>query len=473
MNKYNLTTENGFSKKIYQNSRLSIGKLLVTDKDFITTPVKDYLVCSHGIEVHVATHSVDIPVYLSNEKFDVILLDLSMPGIDLIEIIDLIKSHNDKSKVILAYDEKTFKMAMDVMCKGSFELLKKPYDVYGLIDVFRETDSINKKEEESIVEYKEEFPDEIKVQKVQPDIYKFMIQNSQDVIYTTDSNGVFTFINSRAECLLGFSESELIGKHYSVLVYHEDIEDANKQFYEQIEPGCESKSYELRLKCKLGDGGPILFDIRSIPFPYLIENNGIYVVDVTTKSILGTYCMARDITERKRVEDVINHSAHHDFLTGLPDKLLINDRIDAAIAQSRRSKKIFAVLFLDLDGFKDVNDTYGHSMGDALLQAVSARIRSCVREIDTLARVGGDEFMLLVSQIDERSGVHKIAEKIIHEIEKPYTLMGSEMTLSASIGVAMYPDDGETKDELVSNADMAMYHVKRSNKKNPPLYQEI
>ena len=173
--------------------------------------------------------------------------------------------------------------------------------------------------------------------------------------------------------------------------------------------------------------------------------------------------MTTDITEHKLAEERIQRVAHHDSLTGLPNRLLFNDRLNQAIRLAKRDSRQFALLFLDLDKFKPVNDTLGHGAGDALLQGVAERIRHQVRESDTVARVGGDEFTVILPDIARREEAATVAGKIIAALGAPFQLGAQwpDVEIGTSIGIAVYPTDGGDADALVKAADTAMYSAKQ------------
>jgi len=177
-----------------------------------------------------------------------------------------------------------------------------------------------------------------------------------------------------------------------------------------------------------------------------------------------------DITERKRAEETIKHLAYHDDLTGLPNRRLFNDRLTLALAHAHRNQGKLAVLLFDLDHFKEVNDTLGHSMGDRLLQVVSERLTSLLRKGDTVARMGGDEFMLLLPEIAGGEGAAEVAQKILEAVRRPFVFGGHELHVTTSIGTALYPDDGEDGDTLMKNADIAMYRAKDRGRDNYQCY---
>lgn len=170
------------------------------------------------------------------------------------------------------------------------------------------------------------------------------------------------------------------------------------------------------------------------------------------------------ITRLKQTNEQILHLAHHDTLTALPNRILFYDRLNQAITRARRDKESFAVLFLDLDGFKLINDTFGHDVGDALLREVAKRIVACVRDSDTVARMGGDEFTVILSNVRTPNSKDRVAKKIVEAIARPFVLNGKNCSVSVSIGIALYPDNGKTAEQLVKIADAAMYLAKNSGK---------
>ncbi len=176
--------------------------------------------------------------------------------------------------------------------------------------------------------------------------------------------------------------------------------------------------------------------------------------------------LIRDISERKQAEEKIKHMANHDELTGLPTLRLGKDRLSGAIALARRYKSSVALLFLDLDGFKAVNDSMGHKAGDHVLNEVAARLMQSVRETDTVARIGGDEFIIILTQVDEKANSVKIAKNILEIVSRSMKIDGQDIYIGTSIGIALYPDHGETPAELIKKADEAMYVVKRKGKNN-------
>ena len=175
--------------------------------------------------------------------------------------------------------------------------------------------------------------------------------------------------------------------------------------------------------------------------------------------------------ERKMAEDIIKKLAYHDSLTGLPSRTLFNDRFTMAIAETKRNDKKTAFIMLDLDHFKDVNDNFGHDTGDELLKEVSRRLVSILRQTDTVCRMGGDEFALLISGVSAKEMIDEVAQRILLIIGKPFILHGNEQMISASVGISFYPQDGETLETLIKRADAAMYQAKKTGGNKYSYYQ--
>jgi diguanylate cyclase (GGDEF)-like protein/PAS domain S-box-containing protein len=294
-------------------------------------------------------------------------------------------------------------------------------------------------------------------------MYRSLVDSSPDIIYTLDQEGRFTFVNDRVQQLLGFSRDELIGKHYSLLIHDADMERANYVFNSGRKEFRQSRSVELRMNRKRAEGDARTFSIELVTID-LGAGEGDGAQEAAARGFVGTYGVARDITDRKRADEQITYQAYHDILTDLPNRALFRDRLGLALLQAKRNENCLAVMFLDLDRFKVVNDTFGHGVGDSLLQQVSLRLKACLRRCDTLSRIGGDEFTAVLPELNDRQDAVLIAEKFVECLRQPFLLAGQAVHVSASIGISLYPQDGKVQEELVRSADMAMYHMKSSGK---------
>jgi diguanylate cyclase (GGDEF)-like protein/PAS domain S-box-containing protein len=215
-------------------------------------------------------------------------------------------------------------------------------------------------------------------------------------------------------------------------------------------------SYEKELASP--EGGAKVFDVVKIP---LFNED---------QSRRGMVLVGRDVTERKLTAARIHHLAHHDALTGLPNRVLFQERLRSATLQAKRVGHRVALMFLDLDKFKDINDTLGHHVGDLLLKAVAKRLQRCVRETDTVARLGGDEFAVVLTNLDGPVGAMAVADSIIAAVAEPFSLDEHEVVTSTSIGITIYPDDATDHDQLLKNADLAMFRSKAEGRNNYHFY---
>jgi diguanylate cyclase (GGDEF)-like protein len=186
----------------------------------------------------------------------------------------------------------------------------------------------------------------------------------------------------------------------------------------------------------------------------------------------GIAITSRDITESRRLTDHVHYLAHHDQLTGLPNRTLLQDRLQQAILRAQRHKQRVAVFMLDVDHFKRINDSLGHAGGDALLTAVGKRLLSCVRETDTIARMGGDEFVIVMPEFKSLEDVRRCGEQIVNKMAKPITISDHEIHITVSVGLCIYPDYGLEPEQLLKNADTAMYEVKDAGRNNLHIFSE-
>ena len=437
--------------------------LIVDDDPVVLKSLKD-LLATRGIDANTAIGGREAIVCLDQKEYDLVLLDLQMPYVNGHDVMRHIKQQQMNLSIIVVSGETSFEAARDACSQGAYDFLRKPYATDELmITVKNELKKKLLEKQNKLIQSRLHESERL---------HRYLVNTSPDIIYILDQDGHFSFINERIETLLGYDSKELIGKHYSILVHQKDLEVARYVFNERRVGDRASRNVELRLKCK-DDSSPRFFETNTLPIE--LSSMGIYQNegDPRKKTYLGTYGVARDITERKLAEDTINFQAYHDLLTNLPNRALLRDRLSLAISQAKREDEMLAVMFLDLDRFKNINDSLGHVIGDELLQQVSTRLKSCVREGDTLARFGGDEFTLLLPKITKgKEDVSSIAEKINGVLKDPFVIDNNELYVSASIGISIYPRDGTNMDLLIKHADIAMYHVKDTGKNNYKFYSD-
>ncbi len=436
-------------------------KILVVDDDPVVLKSLKDLLAVRGFNPNTAIGGQEAICQLDQNDYDLVLLDLHMPYVNGHDVMEHIRANKINTSVIIVSGETSFEAAKNACSQGAYDFLRKPYATDELII------TINNALKEKRLEKQNGFMQKQLAESER--LHRYIVNTSPDIIYILDQDGHFTFINERIESLLGFSKEEIVGKHYSFLVHHDDMEQAKYVFNERRIGTRAAKNIELRLKCK-DDGKSRHFNNRTLPIE--LSAMGMYTAEDNPKnSYTGTYGVARDVTERKIAEDTINFQAYHDLLTKLPNRALLNDRLSLAINQAKRENEMLAVMFLDLDRFKNINDSLGHMIGDELLQQVSVRLKECIRAADTLARFGGDEFTLMLPKLHNgQEDASKLAEKITKTLKQPFNVDGHELYVSASIGIAMYPQDGTSIDSLIKHADVAMYHVKGQGKNGYQFY---
>ncbi|MBZ2207986.1 EAL domain-containing protein [Massilia sp. R798] len=435
--------------------------LLVDDEPRLLSSLYE-LLRGRDYNLVTATCGSEALAHLSKMRFDLVLLDLRLPDVSGHQIMDFINDKGIDADVIVMSGEVGIDAAIGALKRGAYDYLRKPYSREELLKTVanalqrRRLETANRRIASQL--------------ETSEKLYRYLVDSSPDIIYTLNHEGKFTFINDRAYQLLGFSRDELIGKHYSILVHEEDLERARYVFNERRVDERASRNVELRLKCHSGGGQDRTFNNTLMTIS--LNSVGMHVPDQEVKKLefFGTYGVARDITDRKRAEEVISYQAYHDILTDLPNRMLFKDRLGLAVIQAKRKLTELAVMFIDLDRFKLVNDTLGHVKGDELLQQVALRLKECLRRGDTLARQGGDEFTIVLPELRDREDAKLIADKFLECLQMPFNLDGHEVHISASIGIAIYPGDGESIDELLRHADIAMYQVKALGKNGHSFY---
>lgn len=394
---------------------------------------------------------------LKNQEIDLVLLDINLPDISGLEVTEWIANNKIPTSVIMVSADAQIDSAIRALRSGAVEFVRKPHEL----------EEIQLKVENTLRRRRIERSHILMTARLEQSerLHRFLVESSPDLIYTLDHEGRFIFINGRVESLLGYLRNELIGSHYTVIIHEEDLEHAVYAFTERRSDDRATSNIEIRLKCK--NNRYRHFESRHIVA--MLSAMGIYQKgqdghDGQSKRFMGTYGVARDVTERKIAEDTINFQALHDHLTHLPNRRLFKDRLELSLIQSKRYGGMVGVMFIDLDRFKLVNDTHGHAEGDELLKNVAQRLLKCVRASDTLARQGGDEFTVLLPDLFQAEDASLIAEKILEELKLPFNVVGQDFSASASIGISIFPRDGECADLLLKNADIAMYRVKASGK---------
>ena len=282
-----------------------------------------------------------------------------------------------------------------------------------------------------------------------------VFENSSDAIMVSDHDNRVISVNPAFCEITGYLREEVIGKNPGML----SAGRQPREFYQEM------------WNCLRGSGrwdGEIWNRRKSGEiYPEWLSISTVKNQQGETTHYVGIFS---DITERKQAEERVRHLAHYDALTDLPNRTLFHDRLQQALIQAQRSHDQVAVMFIDLDRFKIINDTLGHNVGDLLLQAVAQRLTNCVRQGDTVCRQGGDEFVILLPQISHAEDAALVAQKILESVNRPFVLDGHELHIGASIGISFFPADGVDTETLMKNADVAMYRAKELGRNNYQFY---
>lgn len=428
--------------------QLKAHRLVVVDDDAGFRESLCFLLKNKGYPAPVAcAGGRELIKLLMETPFDLVLLDLLLPDVSGLEVLGMLRQSNLDVAVVVISGDSMIDSAIGALRLGADDYVRKPYVAEMLLhtieNVLRRRE-LEKSQRQMAIELERS---ERK--------YHFLVDASPDLIFTLDEQFNFSFVSERVTSLSGFNAEDLMRKPFLSIVYDEDLERTRYTLERVSQGAC---STELRLISR-DETACRDFEVSFVP------------VDLSpTQSFQGNgrrckiYGVARDISVQKLNNDRLAFLAFHDALTGLPNRALYCDRLGLAIVQAKRNGMKVASMFVDLDRFKLANDTFGHQQGDELLKEAARRLQDSLRETDTLARIGGDEFTILLPGLRTREDAACVADKLVSDMAKPFLLAGIEVSLTASVGISMYPDDGEDIETLLRLADLAMYHVKSHGK---------
>jgi diguanylate cyclase (GGDEF)-like protein/PAS domain S-box-containing protein len=397
-----------------------------------------HVACMSEAEMHLAKHAVDI-----------VLLDLGLPDAQGVEAVRraraaapriplvVLTGLNDESLAAQALQEG----AQDYLVKGQIVSGSGQIETRGLLRALRY--AIERKIlEEALFMEKERA--------------QVTLNCIGDAVICTDISGNITFLNVVAEKMTGWPRQEAAGRPMAEVFRILDA-TSRKTTPNPMETAVgQNRTVHLPSNCSL-----IPHDGFEIPIEGCVSP-----INDREGQAAGAVIVSRDVSAARTMALRMAHSAEHDFLTGLPNRMLLNDRINQAIALARRSTKQVAVLFLDLDGFKYINDSLGHPIGDKLLQSITKRLLDCVRRSDTVSRQGGDEFVVLLPDVQKPEDAAITAGRLLQAVAEAHSIGQHDLHVTTSIGVSVYPDDGLDAETLVKNADTAMYQAKENGRQS-------
>lgn len=410
------------------------------------------------VNIIAATSGPEALSILLKQSVALVLLDVQMPGMDGFEVASLMRQrgktrrtpiifltaiNNDDSYLFKGYES------------GAVDFIFKPYDPFVLVSkvrIFLELDQRQTQLEDAL--------NKLRQLKTSNEI---LLRSVGEGIIGLSVEGTVTFVNPAAEMILGGSTTDLIGQPIlrNVIITAQQREDPlwrDSKIYKACSIG---QAYHTDVAVFRSCNG------KMIPVEYTASPT-----HLPNGEFDGVVIVFKDITERKKIEEKLNYMAQYDTLTGLGNRNLFTSALNNAITFSRHSYQSFALLFMDLDRFKQVNDTLGHNAGDLLLKDVSRRICDCIRDTDILCRLGGDEFTIIINGKASEQASQRVSEKVISALSKPFQIFGQELYVGASIGIVYFPGMGEDANELIKNADLAMYQAKHEGRNRYKIFDQ-
>ena len=430
-----------------------ISHILVVDDDEPLRRSLPHLLAAPGRRFDLAGSLAEAVESLPRRHYDLILLDHRLPDGSGLSVLDWLAENQRDDAVVMLSGEDGIDVAIGALRRGADDFLRKPYhlaQIQHTVDKALHKAGLERTNRRIGLRLKES-----------ERLYRYLVESSPDIVFMLDPQGRFRYVNPRVQSLLGYERRQLLGRAIAEIADADDRARLQELYCNPEQPSREALRLELKLQRNpagpAGKADVLTFSLNTEPVLGRDARDG-------RRRLIGTYGVARDISDRKRAEEMIVYQAYHDQLTRLPNRLLFHDRLELALAQAQRRGCSLAVLFIDLDRFKLVNDTYGHGEGDHLLRGVASRLRQSLRKGDTLARVGGDEFLALLPDLSSPNDAEGIALKILQTLHEPFQLKHGDFRVTVSVGIAVYPKDGEVADLLIQHADIAMYQVKRSGK---------
>ena len=408
-----------------------------------------------GVIVHSFGDPAELLAWLEHNTPDLIVTDFKMPTMDGAEFIRRFRAQPNSGEipviVITIYEEREFRMR--ALEAGATDFLNSPVDhqefvtrARNLLKLRKQQIQLASRADSLERELKDSERSREEALRDSSERLAQVIDTVPAIIRATDRNARILFINAYQAALFGIDPNEAIGLGLPAVLGEDHVRRSNALDRKVIDAQAALPSFEEEI----------------------VDVTGTKRVFLTTKTplrdcsnaVVGVLTSSLDITDRKRAEDHLFYMAHHDTLTALPNRALLSDRLRREIARTRRGDRPFALHLVDLDAFKDINDGLGHQVGDQFLVEVAGRLRSLVRETDTIARLGGDEFAILQTHVTRNEDAADLASRIIEAISAPWLHAGERVTSNASVGIAIHPADGADVEELLRNSDLAMYRAK-------------
>ncbi len=417
-------------------------------------------------EVYLAHGAEEALAILREQAIQVVISDERMPGVTGSEFFSQIKEKYPQAIRLLLTGYADLQAVIQAINQGRiYRYITKPWDTLEIRTIVREAydryrmivhnqnllDELreaNERLEQRVRERTEELEGALRELRDSEQRYRSIVDNINDPVMVTDLRARILSVNPAFVRVTGYAVEEVLGRHPKLMASgHHD-----REFYAGLWQRLHAEGFWRGNVVNRRKNGEIYVQRLTVSTIRDDAGNGLYVAVYT------------DLTEEMQELERVRFLAHHDALTGLPNRMLLFDRLSEAIREARRRSDRVGVLFIDLDGFKPVNDQYGHEIGDVLLQAFAHLLEQSVRESDTVARLGGDEFVVVLREVETPEDAAQVARKILAGLQQPFQHGALELRLGASIGIALWPDHGEDTGALLKNADGAMYAAKQGGR---------
>ena len=401
---------------------------------------------SRNTELTIVRSMAEAERYLSDHAVDIILLDLGLPDVQGVAAVRRAHAAAPRTPLVVLTGLDDEFLAAQALQQGA-----QDYIVKSQIDTYGTTRGLLRSLRYAVG--RKTLEDALFVEKERAQV---TLNSIGDAVACMDAAGKLTFLNLVAEKLTGWTLQEAAGRPMPEVF--RILDTANQEVIPNPMDSAIQGDQTVHLPAN-----SIL--VRRDGFEIPIEDSAAPIHDGEGRPA-GAVIVFRDVSVARAMALQLAHSAEHDFLTGLPNRMLLNDRISQAIVLAARHNKHVAVLFLDLDGFKHINDSLGHPVGDKLLQSIATRLVDCVRASDTVSRQGGDEFVVLLSEVELSEDAAITARRMLHAVSRPHSIDQHDLHVTTSIGVSVYPEDGLDAETLTKNADTAMYQAKESGRQS-------
>ena len=384
----------------------------------------------------------DAEKYLAGQSVDIVLLDIGLADPTGLEAVKRVRAAAARVSIVILSSADDEQIAVQAIQEGAQDYLIK-----GQIEPRELMRALLNAAERKIIE---------EIQFAEKERAQATLDSIGDAVICTDAADNITFLNHVAETMTGWWLKDAAGRPMAEIILIVDAITRKPILDPMAKAASQNQKGNLPLNCVLisRDGNEVSIEDSVAP---IHDREG---------KVTGAVIVFRDVSATRALEEELTHSSQHDFLTGLPNRKLLNDRISQAISLARRQRCHAAVLFLDLDGFKHINDSLGHLIGDKVLKSVANRMLDCVRSPDTVIRHGGDEFIVVLQELKRPEDAVFTVARLLKAVADVHTIDQHEIYVTTSIGVSVYPGDGLDAETLIRNADTAMYHAKKNGSQN-------